>query len=129
MASVHIAGRCCIHVVRRSIYSCAPGIMFIPIMVTQSTINVMNKTNCTCTTVEVPERSDGRVDWSSTYAGIEQPNEAYATVLSKNIAYEQIIKPQKKRINDSQPPRATEGEYEGIIEPPHQYEEMLPRLS
>ena len=28
-------------------------------------------------TVEIPE-SDGRVDWSSTFAGIELPNEAYA---------------------------------------------------
>ena len=74
---------------------------------------------------EVPE-SDGRVDWSSTFAGIEQPNEAYATVLMKNIAYEQIKKPRGQRIDDSQAPVAAEGEYESI-EPVHQYEEVLPQ--
>ncbi len=66
------------------------------------------------------------VDWSSTFAGIEQPNEAYATVLKKNIAYEQIKKPQGLRINDSQAPATTEGDYESI-EPDHEYEEVLPQ--
>ena len=53
-------------------------------------------------TVEVPE-SDRIVDWSSTFAGIEQPNEAYAPVLKlkKNIAYEQTKKPRGQRIDDS----------------------------
>ncbi|XP_064382484.1 uncharacterized protein LOC135331304 isoform X2 [Halichondria panicea] len=78
--------------------------------------------------VEVPE-SDGRVDWSSTFAGIEQPNEAYALVLKKNITYEQneqTKKPRRQRIDDSQAPAATEGEYESI-EPVHWYEDVLPQ--
>ncbi len=66
------------------------------------------------------------MDWSSTFAGIEQPNEAYASVLKNNIAYGQIKKPQGQRIDDSQAPATTEGEYE-IIEPVHVYEDVLPR--
>ncbi len=64
-------------------------------------------------TVEVPE-ADGRVDWSSTFTGIEQPNEAYAPVLTKNIAYEQTKKPWRRRIDDSQASATTEGEYESM---------------
>ncbi|XP_064391406.1 uncharacterized protein LOC135339205 isoform X2 [Halichondria panicea] len=75
--------------------------------------------------VEVPE-SDGRVDWSSTFAGIEQPNEAYAPVLKRNIAYEQTKKPRGQRVNDSQALATTEGEYESI-EPVHVYEDVLPQ--
>ncbi len=75
--------------------------------------------------MEVPE-SDGRVDWSSTFAGIEQPNEAYAPILKKNIAYEQTNKPRRQRIHDSQAPATTEGEYESI-EPVHEYEDALPQ--
>ncbi|XP_064391413.1 uncharacterized protein LOC135339233 isoform X4 [Halichondria panicea] len=75
--------------------------------------------------VEVPE-SDGRVDWSSTFAGIEQPNEAYAPVLTRNIAYEQTKKPRRQRIDDSQAPATTEGQYESI-EPVHEYEDVLPQ--
>ena len=41
--------------------------------------------------------SDDRVDWSKTFPGIEQPNEAYSLVLNKNIAYEQTKKPQRQR--------------------------------
>ncbi len=76
-------------------------------------------------TVEVPE-SDGRVDWSSTFAGIEQPNEAYAPVLTRNIAYEQMKKPRGQRIDDSQALATTEGQYESI-EPVHEYEDVLPQ--
>ncbi|XP_064391360.1 uncharacterized protein LOC135339139 isoform X2 [Halichondria panicea] len=75
--------------------------------------------------VEVPE-SDRRVDWSSTFAEIEQPNEAYAPVLKRNIAYEQTKKPRGQRVNDSQAPATTEGEYESI-EPVHVYEDVLPQ--
>ncbi len=66
------------------------------------------------------------MDWSSTFAGIEQPNEAYAPVLKRNIAYEQTKKPRRLRIDDSQAPAATEGEYESI-EPVHEYEECCLR--
>ncbi len=67
------------------------------------------------------------MDWSSTFAGIEQPNEAYASVLKlkKNIAYEQTKKLQGQRIDDSQAP-ATTGEYESI-EQVHEYEDVLPQ--
>ncbi len=67
------------------------------------------------------------MDWSSTFAGIEQPNEAYASVLKlkKNIAYEQTKKPRGQRNDDSQAP-ATTGEYESI-EPVHEYEDVLPQ--
>ncbi len=65
------------------------------------------------------------MDWSSTFAGIEQPNEAYAPVLTRNIAYEQTKKPRAQRIDDSQAPAVTEGDYENI-EPVHEYEEILP---
>ena len=54
--------------------------------------------------------SNGRVDWSSTFAGIEQPNEAYAPVLKRNIAYEQTKKPWGQRIDDSQAPRQQQRE-------------------
>ncbi len=80
------------------------------------------------------------MDWSSTFAGIEQPNEAYASVLKlkKNIAYEQTEKLRGQRIDDSQAPATTggqriddsqapattEGEYESI-EPVHEYEDVL----
>ncbi len=66
------------------------------------------------------------MDWSSTFAGIEQPNESYASVLKNNIAYGQIKKPQGQRIDDSQAPATLEGEYE-IIEPVHVYEDVLPQ--
>ena len=67
------------------------------------------------------------MDWSSTFAGIEQPNEAYASVLKRNIAYEQTEKPRGQRIDDSQAPATTtEGEYESI-EPVHVYEDVLPQ--
>ncbi|XP_064391481.1 uncharacterized protein LOC135339333 isoform X2 [Halichondria panicea] len=75
--------------------------------------------------VEVPE-SDGIVDWSSTFAGIEQPNEAYAPVLKRKIAHEQTKKPRGQRVDDSQAPATTEGEYESI-EPVHEYEDVLPQ--
>ncbi|XP_064391332.1 uncharacterized protein LOC135339104 isoform X5 [Halichondria panicea] len=77
--------------------------------------------------VEVPE-SDGRVDWSSTFAGTEQPNKAYASVLKlkKNIAYEQTKKPRRQRIDDSQAPATVEGHYESI-EPVHVYEDVMPQ--
>ncbi len=67
------------------------------------------------------------MDWSSTFAGIEQPNEAYAPVL-KNIAYEQTKKLRQQRIDDSQAPVATEGVYESI-EPVHEYEDVLPKTN
>ncbi len=66
------------------------------------------------------------MDWSSTFAGIEQPNEAYASVLKRNIAYEQTKKPRGQRIDDSQAPATTEGHYESI-EPVHVYEDVLPQ--
>ncbi len=66
------------------------------------------------------------MDWSSTFAGIEQPDEAYAPVLKKNIAYEQTKKPRRQRIDDSQSPATIEGEYESI-EPVHEYEDVLPQ--
>ncbi len=66
------------------------------------------------------------MDWSSTFAGIEQPNQAYASVLKRNIAYEQTKKPQGQRIDDSQAPATTEGEYESI-EPVHVYKDVLPQ--
>ena len=66
------------------------------------------------------------MDWSSTFAGIEQPNEAYASVLKRNIAYEQTKKPRGQRINNSQTPATTEGEYESI-EPVHEYEDVFPQ--
>ncbi len=59
------------------------------------------------------------------FAGIEQPNDmqrAYAPVLKMNIAYEQTKKPRRQRIDDSQAPATTEGEYE----PVHEYEDVLP---
>ena len=78
--------------------------------------------------VDVSE-SDGRVDWSSTLAGIEQPNEAYAIseMLKKNIAYEQTKTPvQRQRMDDSPVLTITVGgEYENI-QPVHEYEEVLP---
>ena len=52
---------------------------------------------------------DGRVDWSQTFAGIEQPNEAYSLVTKKNPSYEKPSK--RKRRNQctfdirSQPPQ------------------------
>ena len=70
--------------------------------------------------------SDDRVDWSKTFPGIEQPNEAYSVVLNKNIAYEQT---QRQRDSGSHTPTPSEGnggEYEDI-EPVHQYEEVLPQ--
>ncbi len=66
------------------------------------------------------------MDWSSTFAGIEQPNEAYAPVLKRNIAYEQTKKPRVQRIDDSPAPATAEGEYESI-EPVHEYEDVLPQ--
>ena len=77
--------------------------------------------------VKAPE-SEGRVDWSATFAGIEQPNEAYAPVLKKNIAYmyEHTKKPWRQMIDDSQAPPATEGVYESI-EPVHEYEDVCLR--
>ncbi len=76
-------------------------------------------------TIEAPE-SDGQVDWCSTFPGIEQPNEAYAPVLKKNIAYEQTKKPRRQRIDGSQAPATTE--YESI-EPVHEYEDVLPKTN
>ena len=52
------------------------------------------------------------MDWSRTFPGIEQPNEAYSPVLNKNVAYEQTKKP-RALINNPQPP---------------QYEEIQPGL-
>ena len=78
--------------------------------------------------VDVQE-SDGRVECSSTLAGIEQPNEAYAIseMLKKNIAYEQTKNPvQRQMMVDSPVLTLTEeGKYENI-QPVHQYEEVLP---
>ncbi len=68
------------------------------------------------------------MDWCSTFPGIEQPNEAYAPVLKKNIAYEQIKKPRRQRIDNSQAPATIEGEYESI-EPVHEYEDVLPKTN
>ncbi len=62
------------------------------------------------------------MDWSSTFAGIEQPNQAYASVLKRNIAYEQTKKPR----GHSQASATTEGQYESI-EPVHVYEDVLPQ--
>ena len=72
---------------------------------------------------------DDRVDWSKTFPGIEQPNEAYSVVLNKNIAYEQTQRAQRQRDSGSHnptPSERNEGEYEDI-EPVHQYEEVLPQ--
>ena len=63
-----------------------------------------------------------RVDWSETFPGIEQPNEAYSVVLNKNIAYEQTQRAQRQRDSGSHNPTPSEGnggEYEDI-EPVHQ---------
>ena len=73
--------------------------------------------------------SNDRVDWSKTFPGIEQPNEAYSLVLNKNIAYEQTKKPQRQRDGGSHNPPPSEGnggEYEDI-EPVPEYEEVLPQ--
>ena len=61
---------------------------------------------------------DGRVDWSQTFAGIEQPNEAYSLVMKKNKAYEKV----NKRSRQERPPHPV-AELEG----PHEYEEIVPR--
>ena len=83
--------------------------------------------------------SDDRVDWSKTFPGIKQPNEAYSLVLNKNIAYEQTKKPQRQRNKkERRQPPTTEGptetamQYENIPPPPTQdeclYKEaILPR--
>ncbi|XP_064391266.1 uncharacterized protein LOC135339062 isoform X3 [Halichondria panicea] len=73
------------------------------------------------------QNEDGRVDWCSTFPGIEQPNEAYAPVLKikRNITYEQTKKPQ---IDETQALATTEGEYESI-DPVHEYEDVLPKTN
>ena len=82
----------------------------------------------TCCIVDVQE-SNGRVDWSSTLAGIEQPNEAYAIseMLKKNIAYEQTKTPvQRQRMDNTPVQTVTEGGEHENIQPAHQYEEVIP---
>ena len=62
-----------------------------------------------------------QVDWSKTFPGIDQPNEAYSVVLNKNIAYEQTQRAQRQRDSGSHNPTTSEGiggEYEDI-EPAH----------
>ncbi len=66
--------------------------------------------------------SDGRVDWSSTLPGIEQPNEAHAPVLNKNIAYEQTRVP---RHNEHTTTIVTTAIAMKNIEPSHEYAEVL----
>ena len=69
------------------------------------------------------------MDWSSTLAGIERPNESYAIseMLKKNIAYEQTKTPvQRQRMDDSPVLTVTEGGEREDIQPVHQYEEVLP---
>ncbi len=66
------------------------------------------------------------MDWSSTFGGIEQPNEAYAPVLKRNIACEQTKKLRGQKIDDLEVPAAAEEEY-ASIEPVHEYEIVLPR--
>ncbi|XP_064387523.1 uncharacterized protein LOC135335850 isoform X2 [Halichondria panicea] len=68
--------------------------------------------------------SDGRVDLSSTLPGIEQPNEAHAPVLNKNIAYEQTRIP---RHNEHTTTIVTTVVAMDNIEPSHEYEEVLPQ--
>ncbi|XP_064387485.1 uncharacterized protein LOC135335828 isoform X2 [Halichondria panicea] len=70
--------------------------------------------------------SDGRVDWSSTLPGIEQPNEAYAPVLNKNIAYEQTRIPRHNEHTTTIVPTVVAME-DGNTEPSHEYEEVLPQ--
>ena len=49
------------------------------------------------------------MDWSQTFAGIEQPNEAYSLVLKKNPSYENPSKRKKRNQRTfnirSQPPQ------------------------
>ncbi len=66
--------------------------------------------------------SDGRVDLSSTLPGIEQPNEAHAPVLNRNIAYEQTQIP---RHNEHTTTIVTTAIAMENIEPSHDYEEIL----
>ena len=66
--------------------------------------------------------SDGRVDLSSTLPGIEQPNEAHAPVLNKNIAYEQTRIP---RHSEHTTTIVTTAIAMKNIEPSHDYEEIL----
>ena len=66
------------------------------------------------------------MDLSSTLPGIERPNEAYATVLNKNIAYEQIRMPRHSEHTTTIVTTAIAMEDENI-EPSHEYEEVLPQ--
>ena len=67
--------------------------------------------------------SDGRVDLSSTLPGIEQPNEAHAPVLNKNIAYEQTQIPRHSEHTTTIV--TTVIAMKNIIEPSHEYEKVL----
>ncbi|XP_064388441.1 uncharacterized protein LOC135336525 [Halichondria panicea] len=67
---------------------------------------------------------DGRVDLSSTLPGIEQPNEAHAPVLNKNIAYEQTRIPRHNEHTTTIVTTVVATEDENI-EPSHDYEEIL----
>ena len=63
---------------------------------------------------------DGRVDWSQTFAGIEQPNEAYSLVKQSR---------HKRQIVNQQPQHpAVSGLESGetVTEGPHEYEDVLP---
>ena len=62
------------------------------------------------------------MDLSSTLPGIEQPNEAHAPVLNKNIAYEQTQIP---RHNEHTTTIVTTVVAMENIEPSHEYEEVL----
>ena len=70
--------------------------------------------------------SDGRVDLSSTLPKIEQPNEAYAPVLNKNIAYEQTRIPRHNEHTTTIVTTVVAMEDENT-EPSHEYEEVLPQ--
>ena len=77
----------------------------------------------------VNEQMDGRVDWSQTFAGIEQPNEAYSLVMKKNKAYERV----KKQSQQERPHHPVTSQMvlpvRGVteLEGPHEYEEIVPR--
>ena len=58
---------------------------------------------------------DGRVDWSQTFAGIEQPNEAYSLV--KQSQHNQ--QPQHPAVSGLE-------SGETVTEGPHEYEDVLP---
>ena len=77
---------------------------------------------------------DGRVDWSQTFAGIEQPNEAYSLVLKKNEAYENTRRQRNRQrvlVNQQPQPSLTSPLVLGerTTEEQHQYEQVLPPVT